>query len=119
MRFDSLNGRLLDDQAGARAGGDPHADTERQRPAWSGGMAGGEPGEDGSGKISEQRAHGVARGDLPAWLVALPHLAEDDALRPRQDAAQPQWRRHAIEPVRPLVDVLEKQDAAVRRIERI
>ena len=38
------------------------------------------------------------------------------AARPRQQAALPQLRHHAIEPVRPLADVLEKQHVARRAV---
>src|SRR5688572_4490032 len=113
----SGNRRFLDDQRRMRAGGDAYAHPERQRPARSRRVARRKAEDDWPGKIPGETLNHVARREVATRLLAAAHLAEHQRHGARQDAAEHQLRQHPIEPVRAFVDVLEKQDAARRRIE--
>ena len=94
-------------------------DAERQRQRRPDGVAGRKSEQDRTRKVAQQRRDDLASRRRSAGFVAARHLAEHERRRPRQQAAQTQLRQHAIEPVRPLADFFEEQDAAVGRIERV
>src|SRR5688572_16060485 len=115
----SVNRRFLDDKRRMRAGGDADAHAERQRPARPHRVAGGEPEDDRPGEIAGQALNHVARGEVATRFLTATHLAEHQGRGAGEDAAEHQLRQHPIEPVRPFVDVHEKQNAARRRIEGV
>ena len=61
----------------------------------------------------------VTHGHDVTGFDAAAHLAEHQRLRPGERAALGQLRQHPIDPVRPLVHVLEKQHASFGRVEGI
>ena len=103
--------------AGA-AGVHPDADAQRQRPAWPGRVPRGKPDQHGPGKSAVASAM-TSRAGSPSGSSHPRISPNTSASRPRQDAAQPQLRQHAIDAVRTLVHVLDEEHAAIRRIEGV
>src|SRR5687767_7711637 len=114
----SGNSGILDDDTGTRSGLDAHVHTKWQRPAWATRVSGGKSKQHRPGKTSSETRDGFSRGHGAARLIAPAHLSEDQRTGTAQHAAEPKLRQHAVDAVRPLVDVLEKQDTALRRVER-
>ena len=116
----SRNGRLLDDERRVRAG--CRRAPRRRAAASSRARSCGRTEirrAPGPAKSRRQRARSTSRAVSAPPGSSQPRISpKTSAARARQHAAQPQLRQHAIDPVRPLVDVLEEQDAAVRRVER-
>src|SRR5436189_1633915 len=102
-----------------RCGDDADANAERKGPRRTGGMTRGEPGDDGTFAVARQPANDVQRTWVAIGLVASPHLAEHQRPGPPENAGQAKLRQQAIETIRPLVDVFEKQHASGWRIERV
>ena len=80
----------------------------------------GNPKSTGPGKSARQpRDRRRARSTSPPGS-SQPRISPNTSARARASTPlEPQLRQHAVDPVRPLVDVLEEQHAAVRRIERV
>src|SRR5262245_34939838 len=119
IRLRSLNGRFLDHDRGARARLDTHVDAKWQRPAWPCGVSGRESEDNRSGKIGRELRDDFTGGHRPIWLVATRHLPKDQRSCAPQDAAEAKLRQHAVDAIRPLVDVFQKQHAAVRRVKGV
>ena len=73
-----------------------------------------------TGRVPESRRQ--AGDDLPsrhhpARLVAASHLSEHERTRAAEHTAETKLSQHAVDLVRPLVDVFEKQHAAIGRRE--
>src|SRR5215218_5330267 len=119
MRLLSDNGRFLNGHGRMRTGGDADLDAERQRPARSRRVPRREPEDDWTGKVAHQALNDIAGGDLVTRLVAAAHFPEHQRRRTSENAAECKLGQHAIETIRALVHVLEKQHAACRWIERV
>src|SRR5215216_6221834 len=119
MRFLSDNGRFLNGHGRMRAGGDADLDAERQRPARSRRVPRREPEDDWAGEVAHQALNDIAGGDLVTRLVAAAHFPEHHRRRAAENAAERELGQHAVETIRALVHVLEKQHAAGRWIEPI
>ena len=100
--------------ATTRVDAERQADERRRR------VAGRKAEQHRPGKSREDVGDDVARRDAPPGSSQPRHLAEDDGRRASPSTpAQPQLRQHAVEPVRPLADLVEKQHVAGRRRERV
>src|SRR6476660_6038024 len=104
-----LNGGLFDDEPRAGAGDHAASNAERECERRTGGMTRGKSDEHRAWEIAEQIGHHRAGSWLPARLVALRKLADDDGVCASQDPRLFELRDEAIDSVRSLAHFIQPQ----------
>src|SRR5687768_7689645 len=100
-------------------GDDASTHAERQGHERSAGMSRRKAVHNRSVEILQERREHRLPYEPAAWLIAIDEITEHDRGRAIQHSGESQLRNHAIQPERPLADILEKQHIATRGIERV
>src|SRR5262245_43042530 len=119
MRWRSGNDGLLDNDQRAWFRLNAYVHAEGQRPAGSARVSRRQPEQHRAREPNRQARDDLSRCQPATGLVTPAHLAKDQRAGPAENPAQPELRQHAVDLVWALVDVLEKQHAAVRWIEGV
>src|SRR3954471_11224599 len=112
MCFVSLNRGVLYDERRCWPSLQCTGDAEWQRPTWSAGVSGREPADDRPAAVGGKLLDDGLRRRAPVRLVASAHLPEHEAGPPGEHPGELQLHQEPMQPVRPLVHILEKQDRA-------